>query len=263
MISNALGWTGRKTIQFFAHVSNVGYLGRDILYWIVFGPWRGRPLRWSNIVREMDELGARSFPLIATMSVSLGAVIVVLVGPQFVTFGIPDYVSELVTVFLVRELSPLLTGIVLAGRVGSLVTARLGTMVTEDEVLALEVMAINPVEYLMVPRVIATIAMLPFLTILADLIGLTTSLAIATWGLGLPIVSYIEGMTEACDLTDVAFSLLKSLVFGTVIVLIACYQGINTEGGAEDVGNATMISVVTCTISVIVLNGFLTLMFYL
>ena len=162
-----------------------------------------------------------------------------------------------------RELSPLLTGVVLAGRVGSMVTARLGTMVTDEEILALEVMAIQPVEYLMVPRFIATVVMLPCLTILADLIGMLTGMIIATAGLNLQFSSYLDGMLAACTLTDVFFSLFKSVVFGVTIVLIACYQGITAEGGAEDVGNATMVSVVTCTISVIMLNGLLTIMFYL
>lgn len=263
MISNTFGWIGRRTIRFFAHVSNISYLAWDILYWIFVGPWKGRPLRWRNVIQEMDDLGARSFPLIGTMSVSLGAVIIVIIGPQFQAFGIPDYIPELVTVFLVRELSPLLTGVVLAGRVGSLVTARLGTMVTDDEVLALEVMAIEPVEYLMVPKFIATVVMLPCLTILADLIGMITSLIIATFGLDLPFLSYLDGVLGACTLTDVSFSLLKSVIFGIVIILVSCYQGVNTEGGAEEVGNATMVSVVTCTISVILINGFMTIMFYL
>ena len=105
--------------------------------------------------------------------------------------------------------------------------------------------------------------MLPCLTVLADLIGLMTSLLIATGGLGLQFFSYLDGMLYACTLTDVFFSLFKSMVFGVIIVLISCYQGITTEGGAEDVGNATMTSVVTCTISVIMLNGLLTIIFYL
>ena len=98
MIANTLGWIGRKTIGFFIHLSNIAYLGWDILYWICVGPWRGRPLRWRHIIKEMDDLGARSFPLICVMSLSLGAVLIVIVGPQFLTFGIPEYIPELVTV---------------------------------------------------------------------------------------------------------------------------------------------------------------------
>ena len=263
MIVNTLGWIGQTAIRFFIHLTNISYLARDILYWLFIGPWRGRPLRRRSIVREMDELGARSFPLICVMSVSLGAVLVILVAPQFRTFGVTEYVPELVTVFLVRELSPLLTGVVLAGRVGSMVTARLGAMASDNEILALEVMAIDPVEYLIVPRFVATVVMLPCLTILADLIGMVASLMIATAGLGLQFHSYLDGMLYACTLTDISFSLLKSVLFGVVIILVACYQGVIVEPGAEGVGQATMISVVTCTILVIVLNGMLSMMFYL
>ena len=260
---NTMGWIGQTAIRFFIHLTNISYLARDIFYWLFIGPWRGRPLRRRSILREMDELGARSFPLIFVMSLSLGAVLVILVAPQFRTFGVTEYVPELVTVFLVRELSPLLTGIVLAGRVGSMVTARLGAMVSDNEILALEVMAIDPVEYLVVPRFVATVVMLPCLTILADLIGMATSLMIATAGLGLPFHSYLDGMLYACTLTDIFFSLLKSVLFGVTIILVACYQGIIVEQGAEGVGQSTMISVVTCTILVIVLNGMLSMMFYL
>lgn len=263
MLVKTLGWIGRKAIRFLMHLTNISYLGRDILYWLCIGPWKGRPLRRRSILKEMDELGAKSFPLICVMSLSIGAVLVVLIAPQFRTFGVSEYVPELVTVFLVRELSPLLTGVVLAGRVGSMVTARLGTMVAENEILALEVMAINPIEYLVVPRFVATIIMLPCLTILADVIGMVTILVIATAGLGLQFQNFLDGMLYACTLTDILFSLSKSILFGVVIVLIACYQGIVVEGGAENVGNATMTSVVTCTIVVIVLNGMLSILFYL
>lgn len=263
MMGSMLGWIGRVTIRFLIHLSNIAYLARDVLYWLCIGSWKGRPLRRRMILQEMDELGVQSFPLICVMSLSIGAVLALVIAPQFQTFGVPQYVPELVTVFLIRELSPLLTGIVVAGRVGSMVTARLATMMAENEILALEVMAINPVEYLIVPRFVATLVMLPCLTILVDVIGMVTSLMVATAGLGFSFQNYLDGMLHAFTLTDLFFSLLKSLVFGVLIILTACYAGVIVEGGAQSVGHATMMSVVTCTIVVIIANGALSLLFYL
>lgn len=256
------GYVGRKAIRFLIHLSNIAYLAQDTLYWLCIAPWRGRPLRRHSIAQEMEDIGVRSFPLICVTSLSLGAVLVVLMGPQFRTFGIVQYMPSIITVFLIRELSPLLTGIVLAGRVGAAVTARLGTMKVTDEILALEIMAINPVGYLVVPRFIAAIVMLPCLTILADVIGLAASLTIATGGLGLSFSDYLDGTLHAFTVTDILFSLFKSLIFAFLIVFIACYEGIIVEGGAEGVGRATMTSVVTSTIMVIVADGMLSLMFY-
>lgn len=263
MITNTLGWIGSTVIGLLIHLSNISYLAKDLLYWLFIGPKRGKPLRVRHVICEMDDMGARSFPLILVMSCSLGAVLIVLFGLQLQTFGVSDYASSIVTVFLIRELNPLLTGIVLAGRVGALVTARLATMVIDDEMLALEVMAVNPVEYLVLPRFVAAVIMLPCLTLIADLIGITVSVVIATAGLDLPIQMYLDGALSAFTVTDVFFSLLKSVIFGILIILIACYAGITASGGAESVGRATMISVVSCTIMVIVADGILSIIFYL
>lgn len=263
MITNTLGWIGATVVGLLVHLSNIFYLAKDILYWLFVGPKRGKPLRLGFVVREMDEMGARSFPLILVMSCSLGAVLIVLFGLQLRTFGVSDYASSIVTVFLIRELNPLLTGIVLAGRVGALVTARLGTMIVEDEMLALEVMAINPVEYLILPRFAAAVIILPCLTLVADLISVFVSVLIATVGLDLSLQMYLDGALSAFTVTDIFFSLLKSVIFGILIILIACYAGISVSGGAESVGHATMVSVVYCTITVIIADGILSLIFYL
>lgn len=259
---NLFGYIGRKVIRFLVHLSNMAYLVRDTLYWLWMTPWRGRPFRRRSIVDEMEEIGVRSFPLICMMSLSLGAVLVALMGPQFRDFGITQYLPSVITVFLIRELSPLLTGIVLAGRVGAAITARLGTMKVADEILALEIMAINPVGYLVVPRFLAAIIMLPCLTILADVIGLAAGLSVATGGLGLRFDEYLDGVLSAFTMKDILFSLVKSLLFAFLIVFIACYEGIIVEGGAAGVGRSTMTSVVTSTILVIVADGLLSLMFY-
>lgn len=261
-ILQLFGSIGRKAIRFLVHLSNIAYLVRDTLYWLCIAPWRGRPLRRHSIAHEMESIGVQSLPLTCVMSLSLGAVLVVLMGPQFRTFGITQYMPSVITVFLVRELSPLLTGIVLAGRVGAAVTARLGTMKVSDEILALEVMAINPVGYLIVPRFLAMVVMLPCLTILSDVVGLTAGLVVATAGLGLSFQEYLDGTLHAFTLTDIVFSLLKSLVFAFLIMFIACYEGITVERGAEGVGRSTMTSVVTSTIMVIVVDGLLSVMFY-
>ena len=263
MITNILGWIGSKVIGWLIHLSNISYLIKDLFYWLFMGPKLGKPLRVKQVIREMDEMGANSFPLILIMSCSLGAVLIILFGLQLRTFGVSDFASSIVTVFLIRELNPLLTGIVLAGRVGALVTARLATMIVDDELLALEVMAINPVEYLILPRFVAGVIILPCLTLIADLIGITVSVVIATLVLNLPVQMYLDGVLSAFTVTDVFFSLLKSVIFGILIILIACYTGITASGGAESVGRATMVAVVSCTITVIVADGILSIIFYL
>ena len=263
MITNTMGWIGSTVIGLLIHLSNISYLARDIFYWLFIGPKRGKPLRLTSIIREMDEMGVRSFPLILVMSCSIATALIFLFGLQLRTFGVSDYASSIVTIFLIRELNPLLTGIVVAGRVGALVTARLGTMVVDNEMLALEVMAVNPVEYLILPRFVAAVIILPCLTLIADLIGVTVSVVIATVGLDLPFQIYLEGVLSVFTVTDVFFSLLKSVIFGILIILIACYTGLNVSGGAESVGRATMVSIVSCTITVIVADGILSIIFYL
>jgi phospholipid/cholesterol/gamma-HCH transport system permease protein len=171
-------------------------------------------------------------------------------------------VAGLVAVSITRELGPVLTGLVIAGRVGAAMSAELGTMKVTEQVEALESMALNPVRFLVVPRFLALIIMLPCLTILADAIGIFGGYLIGVFNLNVNSGLYIDTTFRFLTSKDVLTGIVKSFVFGGIIALIGCYYGLNTTGGAEGVGKATTTSIVTSFILIILADCVLTALFF-
>jgi phospholipid/cholesterol/gamma-HCH transport system permease protein len=163
---------------------------------------------------------------------------------------------------MTREIGPVLTALVIAGRVGAAITAELSTMKVTEQVEALETLSLNPVRYLVAPRFLALLLMLPCLTLIGDLVGIFGGYLIGITNLGLPSGLYIDTTIEFLTVKDITTGLLKSCVFSVVITMIACYQGLSTEGGAEGVGRSTTRSVVTSFILIIIADAILTALFY-
>jgi phospholipid/cholesterol/gamma-HCH transport system permease protein len=191
-----------------------------------------------------------------------GIVIAMQSAYQLARFGANIYVAPMVGVSIVRELGPVLTALVVAGRVGAAITAELGTMKVTEQIEALETMALDPVRFLVVPRFLALVVMLPCLVIFADIIGILGGLLVGVFSLRLDPYRYMTFSFEFMAWKDFWTGLVKTLVFAMVISMVGCYMGLKTKGGAEGVGKATTMSVVTSFILIILFDSILTGLFY-
>lgn len=212
-------------------------------------------------VEQMYEIGVQSFPVVGLTSLFTGMVLAFQSGFSFVkVFNEPIYVGSVVGLSLVKELGPVLTSMVLAGRVGAAITAELGTMNVTEQLDALYTLGTNPVRYLAVPRFIAMIIMAPLLAALADVIGITGGFLVATFQLHISPGTYLNEVQTMVEFNDVAHGLIKMAVFGFIIVTTSCYKGFNTSGGAEGVGRATTSAVVISMVLILVGDYFLSAM---
>lgn len=250
-------------IVFLQHLTSIAFFFRETLRWMVVKPLQGKPLRWKAVIIQMDEVGVKSIPIVFLVSFVIGIILVLQTAYQLQKFGAVDYAASLASVALTREMAPLLTAIVLAGRVSAAFTAELGTMLVTEEITALEVMAISPIAYLVVPRFLAMLLMLPCLTVLGDVVGIIGGYVVGTSAVGIRSALYIERSIDGLMMKDILTGLTKSFVFAGIIAMVGCYMAFVVRGGAEGVGKATMISVVTSLISIIIADCFFTTIFYL
>jgi phospholipid/cholesterol/gamma-HCH transport system permease protein len=255
-VASSLGTIG----LFFSHLASIARLFVSALYWICIAPWRERRPGFSlqSLMRLMYDTGYRSLPIVLLIGALAGVILALETGGQLQRFGQVQLVAGLVALSMARSLGPLLTAIVITGRVGAAYTAELGTMKGSEEILALEVMAINPVGYLVAPRLLALLIMLPCLTVFADLMGLVGGYIIGTTVYHISSPAYVHTTLLWLRLPDIFAGLLKSLVFATIIGLIGCYRALVVEGGPEGVGQATMVAVVTTIVLIIVADGIFT-----
>jgi phospholipid/cholesterol/gamma-HCH transport system permease protein len=245
---------------FLSHLASISRLLMMTLYWSFVAPFRERRpgFALSSLIRLMYETGVRSLPIVLLIGCLAGIILSLETGVQLKRFGQVHLVAGLVALSMARSLGPLLTAIVVTGRVGAAYTAELGTMKIAEEILALEVMAINPVGYLVAPRFLALVVMLPCLTVFADAMGLVGGFLIGTTVYHLSSTSYINTTLDWLFLSDILAGLLKSLVFSVIIGMVGCYRALVVEGGPEGVGQATMVSVVTTIVLIIVADGIFT-----
>jgi phospholipid/cholesterol/gamma-HCH transport system permease protein len=206
----------------------------------------------------MHETGVRSLPIVVLIATLVGVILVLQTAYQLQRYGQVHLVAGLVAMSMARELGPLLTAILISGRVGAAFTAELGTMKVAEEILALEVMAINPVGFLVAPRFVALLVMLPCLTIVADTMGLVGGFVIGTTLFPITSASYIDTTLTWLQFRDVLSGLIKSAVFAVIISMVGCYRALTVEGGSAGVGQATMGSVVTSIVLIIVADSIFT-----
>lgn len=237
-------------------------LNGQVLYWIFVAPFRGKPLRVYPVVQQMVRIGVQAIPMTALTSLSIGLTLAMQAAGELSRMGATDMVPELIGMSLLRELGPLLVGVVVIGRSGSAVTAEIGTMKVSEEIEALEAMAINPVRYLVVPRFIAMLVMLPVITVFGMYIGFAGGWTICRFALDMSTELYLIRILESVSLTDLWSGMLKSLVFAWLIIGIACSTGLGVRGGAEGVGKATTQSVVKSIIAMLIANAVLTAIFF-
>ncbi|NIQ02593.1 MAG: MlaE family lipid ABC transporter permease subunit [Nitrospinaceae bacterium] len=266
---NFFGLIGRRgfrlkdtAIQFFKEISGLYYLTRSTLACTFLDPLRGRPNKWGPVWQQMEEVGVKSTLIVFLVAFLIGVILAFQTAYQMSRFGALEYVGALVGVAVTRELGPLMTALVMAGRVGASFTAEMGTMKVSDEVLALETMALNPVKFLITPRFLALLIMLPCLTIMADLMGILGGLTVSVSTLGIDPVIYMDNSIDAVKTKDIWTGLIKSGVFAMIIVLVGSYLAFVIEGGAERVGQNTRTSVVVSMILIIIADLVFTSIFY-
>jgi phospholipid/cholesterol/gamma-HCH transport system permease protein len=237
-------------------------LNSQLFYWAVLAPWRGQ--RWSvaETFRQMVLIGVRALPMAALVALSIGLTLAMQSAGELRKLGADAYVPDLVAVSLLRELGPLLIAVIVIGRSGSSVTAELGTMKVGEEIEALEVMAINPIRHLVVPRFFAMLVMLPVLTVFGDCVGIAGGWVVCRYALDFTTPGFILRAIDRAEPWDLYTGLIKSFVFAWITITIACQRGLGVEGGAEGVGNATTQSVVWSLLMVLIANAILTGIFF-
>jgi phospholipid/cholesterol/gamma-HCH transport system permease protein len=222
-----------------------------------------RPLELRAWVREMDRIGVRSLGVAGITSVFTGMVLALQTAYSLPGLGIKYYIGTVVSKSLVRELAPVLVALIVGGRIGAGMTAELGSMKVTEQVDALRAMAADPVRKLVVPKLAATLLMLPALTILGDLLGVFGGLLIAVFQLGLTPGFYVNDVLTSLTVDDVASGVGKSFFFAFFIAMVACRNGLEVSGGADGVGRATTNTVVLASILILITDFFLTKLFYL
>ena len=227
------------------------------LFWIAVPP-----LNWRLLVQQMVKTGVNSLPIASLTSFFIGVVLAFQSAYQMRRVGAEMYIPSLVSISMTREIGPVLTALVVAGRVGASIAAELGSMKVTEQIDALETLATNPVKYLVTPRFIALFVMLPLLTIYADCVGILGGYLVSTQKLGLTHALYVKMTFSPLVLKDIFTGLFKTLIFATIICIISCFEGMRVEGGAEGVGAATTRAVVMSFVLIIAADALSTVIFY-
>jgi phospholipid/cholesterol/gamma-HCH transport system permease protein len=244
---------GSTLERFLTEVGHFFIVLWRVLLWTPRRPWD-----LKQLLRQMIVVGIQSMPVVLLTAMFTGMVLALQTFTVLQRVGAESFVASLVSLSTVRELAPVIGGLMIAGRCGSAMGAELGTMRVTEQIDALEVLATDPVHYLMVPRVWATTLMLPLLIALADAISIFGGYVISVWYMGANAVTYMHRTYQYMDLRDLVSGLVKSAVFGLIIAVVGCQSGFYTRGGAEGVGRSTTRSVVVASIAILISDFFLT-----
>lgn len=248
---------GGRTLGLLEFVGGAALLTKSTLYFAFVGPFRGHPVRGQDLVHQAQRVGPNSLGVVFLVNVFVGMILALIGGNILLSLGFTRYVGNLLGVGIVIELGPLLTGIIMTGYIGAAFAAEIGTMVVSEETTAMQTMALNPIRYIVAPRVLATMIMIPCVTLIGDVMGILGGLFIAVTVLDLSAVTYFEQAWEQLGSEDIWRGLFKAAVFGTIIGAVGCYQGFQVHGGAEGVGRVTTQAVVTSIIAIIVTDAIL------
>ena len=254
---SALDWIGSRALSYMEETGRGGILLLKVLRGLFKRPF---PLKLT--IQQMEEVGVRSVPVFLITAVFTGAVLALQTYSGFKRFGAEGLVGTVVALSMTRELGPVLASIMVAGRVGSAMAAELGTMRVTEQIDALITLATDPVRYLVIPRFVAGMIMLPFLVVFADIIGIFGGYFVAVNVLGTSRTIYINRTLQYLEFSDVTIGLIKAAVFGMIIALVGCQMGFYTSGGAEGVGRATTKAVVGASILILISNYFLTALLF-
>jgi phospholipid/cholesterol/gamma-HCH transport system permease protein len=251
-LATRLERTGRQVVGGLAEAGFAAVLLGQSLFWLVAGRHRGQPVRLAAVVQEMMQVGIRALPIVTVLAITIGVMLAIQGIHTLRIFGAESRVTVGIGLAVTREFAPLITGILVAGRSGSALAARLGTMNINQEIDALRVMGINPVRFLVAPALLAMLIMVPALTFWADVVSLLGAGLYVSLDLGMSLSAYKERLLEVITVDDLMHGLGKSMIFAVLIALVGVVNGARVLGGAEGVGRATTRSVVQAITAIVI-----------
>ena len=254
---NILQPIGHYILKFFKAVGALVLFTFNALSHCVRPPFYPRA-----ILRQMIEIGYFSLPVVGLTTIFAGMVLALQSYTGFSRFSAEGAIANVVVLSITRELGPVLAGLMVTGRIGASMAAEIGTMRVTEQLDALTTLSTNPFKYLVAPRIIAGILMLPILVLVGDIIGVLGGYLVAVYQLGFNASNYLQSTWEFMENMDVISGLVKASVFGFIITLMGCYHGYNSKGGAQGVGKATTDAVVSASILILCFNYMLTMMFF-
>ena len=257
------GRIGLETLKSLAYVGGLARLTGEAAYATLVGPLRGERLRPRRAFHQAMAVGVGAIPIVSLISLFVGLIIALQSAYELRRLGAIQFVANAVAISIVRELGPLITAIIVIGRSGSAFAAEIGTMKVTEEVDALKTMAISPVAFLVAPKFLAMLVMVPCLTIWADSMGILGGGLFGVAGANFTVSSYLEATRDALVLHDISTGLVKSALFSVVITAVGCHEGFSTGAGAEEVGRSTTEAVVKSIFLVIAVDLVFTALFYL
>ena len=262
MIAKILKWfeiLGKKTIDIFEEAGSL-----TILFFKTVQLIFRKPFSFRSVIYQMLEIGVNSIPVIIITSLSTGMVLALQTGISLEQKiqGMSQFMGGIVAISMTRELGPVLTSLIVTGRVCSAIAAEIGTMKVTEQIDALHTLATNPVQYLSVPRLLAAVVMLPILALFSDFIGIIGGLFVSTTKLSMSSTSYIDNVFLYLKFRDVTNGLIKAVVFGGIIAVVGCHMGFRTSGGAEGVGRSTTRAVVLASMLILIFDYILTALLF-
>ena len=256
MLIKFLTAIGAFVIQRFEDLGTIVLLYADTMKQL-----RHKP-RIRHIIAQMSHLGVDSLMIVSLTLLFTGVVFTLQTAHELIRFGAQSTIGGLISIASGRELGPVLVGVVCAGRVGAAITAEISTMKVTEQIDALRVMAVSPVDYLIVPRMLACMIVVPLLTVFGDLIGVFGGWLVAVYYSGVSSYLFMHSIEVFVEIHDMTGGLIKAIFFGNVIAVLGCYYGLHCPDGAEGVGKATTKTVVASIIAIFILNALLTFVVY-
>lgn len=253
----ALQLIGHVVLEFLATVGRVVLFAGSGLSHCVRPPFYLR-----NLGRQLIEIGYYSLPVVGLTAIFTGMVLALQSYTGFSRFSAEGAVANVVVVSITRELGPVLAGLMVAGRIGAAMAAEIGTMRVTEQIDALSTLSTNPMKFMVAPRLIAGVTMLPLLVVIADIIGVFGGYLVAVYKLGFNPANYLQSTFDALETEDVVSGLVKAAVFGLIVTLMGCYHGYTSRGGAQGVGAATTNAVVSSAILILCFDYILTELFF-
>jgi phospholipid/cholesterol/gamma-HCH transport system permease protein len=253
---------GQSTIDGFAYVGDLAILIGRSLRAIVVAPFQGQPLRVQRAIHQAMAAGVGAVPILSLISFFIGMIMALQSAYELRKLGAMGLVASAVAISVTRELAPLITAIVVIGRSGSAFAAEIGSMKVNEEIDALETMALDPIHFLVAPKLLAMAAMLPCLTTWSDFMGIMGGATFGVSAAGFTFGSYIQATLNALVSRDIVTGLIKSVMFGMVITAVGCQEGFSTGLGAEQVGRSTTSAVVKSIFLVVAVDLVFTTLFY-
>ncbi len=236
-------------------------LSADIFYWSIAGIWKKRGDRKGAFTQQCILFGVEAVPIVLLLSFIIGLILSLQSAVQLRMFGANIYIADLISISMLKEMGPMMTAIIVAGRSGSAIASEIATMKVSEELDALKMMAMNPIRYVVIPKFYAMTICLPLLVVISIIVGILGGVIVAVTYLNISVTAFYNQMVNALQLKDLFLSLLKSTIFAWAIVIIGSFYGFRVQGGAEGVGKATTLSVVASIFAVIVIDVIFSLLY--